>query len=156
MKSPRARGRIGRIVAFRLESGADLIEGLREKAEAGGMRAGTVQSLTGGIERAVVEVAQAAPGRPFGIAAKRIALQGPLVICSGQGTICIDDGGRVIPEVYVCLADGEGHQWGGRLEPGSAPVADAIEGAIIEVKEASFRRVRDEESGRSLFNPVAE
>jgi len=156
MKSPRARGRIGRIIAFRLESATDLVEGLREKAEAEGMRAGAVYFITGGIERAVVEVAQAAPGRPFGIAGKKISLQGPLVVCSGQGTICSDEEGRILPEIYVSVADREGRLWGGRLESGSAPVADAIEGAIIEVKEAAFRRVRDEKSGRSLFQPVTE
>ncbi len=153
MKSYKAAGRPGRRLAFRLASGTDLMNGLRQMCEESGIRAGVVPVIIGGVNHAQVEVARPSAESPVGVVAKEIHLDGPLAILGAQGMICELDDGLLEPHIHITFVDANGHVHGGHLVAGSAPVTTTADIVVEEVLGVRFGRRLDPGAGTILFFP---
>ncbi|MBI4582853.1 MAG: DNA-binding protein [Planctomycetes bacterium] len=153
MQSYHAIGRPGRRLVFRLGSGTDLMNGIRERCEQAGIRAGIVPVVIGGVGRAVVEVAQPSGKSPVGVVAKAIHLDGPLAILGAQGMVCETADGKLEPHLHITFTDSNGHIHGGHLKAGTAPVTTTADVVVEEVLGVKFGRRLDQEVGTVLFFP---
>jgi len=139
----------------RLKPGTDLLTGLKELAEANGIKAAYIPVIIGGVDKAVIEVAKPSKESPVGVVAKKIELTGPIAICGAQGMICELEDGSIEPHLHISFVDSNGHTHGGHLEAGTAPVTTTADVIMQEVLEVKFGRGFDEDVGTRLFFPSA-
>ncbi len=150
-----AIGKSGRCIVARLKPGTDLLTGLKELAEANGIKAAYIPVIIGGVDKAVIEVAKPSKESPVGVVAKKIELTGPIAICGAQGMICELEDGSIEPHLHISFVDSNGHTHGGHLEAGTAPVTTTADVIMQEVLEVKFGRGFDEDVGTRLFFPSA-
>jgi len=140
-----AEGRPGRFLVSRLERGSDLLASIRAAAEESGVRAGLITCI-GGLSRARLGF-YTGSGRY-----EALEIEGPLELVACVGNIALGPGGELIVHAHVCVADREGHAYGGHLLEG-CPVEPTAELIIIELSGAELRRELDEETGLKLLRP---
>jgi len=146
-------GQPGRTLAFRLKPGTDLMEGLKEVAEANGVKAAYIPVIIGGVNHAKIEVAKPSADSPVGVVAKEIEITGPIAICGAQGMICELEDGSIEPHIHITFVDSNGRLHGAHLEAGSAPVTTTADVIMQEVLGVKFGRGFDEEVKTTLFFP---
>lgn len=149
-----AVGRAGRCLVFRLKPGTDLMTGLRDMAEAHGIKAAYIPTIIGGVREATIEVAAPSKESPVGVKAKVIRLQGPLAICAAQGMICELGDGSIGPHLHITFVEQNGHMLGGHLEEGTAPVTTTADVIMQEVLDVKFGRGFDDDVKTTLFFPA--
>lgn len=138
-----AEGRVGRIIFYRLGTGEDLIEAIKERAEKSGVRAGLLFAI-GSLERATLGYYRKGEY-------KIIRLDGPLEIVSCIGNIALDERGETVIHAHVVVTNEKGEAFGGHLMQGS-PVGATAELAIIEALDVSLKRFFDEKTRLRLLN----
>jgi predicted DNA-binding protein with PD1-like motif len=148
-----ALGKQGRVLAIRLASGTDVLEGIVEACKKHDIRSAVIQGIIGGVNKAHVEVAKPSDASPVGVEAKAIHLDKPHAILSGQGMVCINDQRELEVHMHIVFVDEDGRAVGGHLESGSAPVTTTADVIISEVLDVEFGRGFDEEVGTVLFFP---
>lgn len=148
-----ALGKQGRVLALRLASGTDILEGITEACRKHSIRAAVVQAIIGGVNQAIVEVAKPSDKSPVGVEAKVIQLDKPHAILSGQGMVCVNDDGELEAHMHIVFVDADGRAVGGHLESGTAPVTTTADVIISEVLDVEFGRGFDKEVGTILFFP---
>lgn len=151
-----AIGKPGRCLVFRLKPGTDLMNGLKEMAEANGIKAAYIPVIIGGVNKAKIEVATPSKESPVGVVAKVIDLTGPIAICGAQGMICEKEDGTIEPHLHITFVDSNGHLHGGHLEAGTAPVTTTADVIMHEVEGVKFGRGFDPEVKTTLFFPTAQ
>ncbi|GMU24461.1 MAG: hypothetical protein AMXMBFR13_45350 [Phycisphaerae bacterium] len=148
-----AMGHAGRCLVFRLKPGTDLMNGLKEMADAHGIKAAYIPVIIGGVNQATIEVATPSKDSPVGVVAKIIHLTGPIAIIGAQGMICEKEDGSIEPHLHITFVDANGHVHGGHLEAGSAPVTTTADVIMHEVAGVKFGRGFDPEVKTTLFFP---
>lgn len=148
-----AVGKQGRVLALRLASGTDILEGITEACKNHHIRAAVVQAIIGGVNHAKVEVAKPSDESPVGVVAKEIHLETPHAILSGQGMVCVNDDGELEAHMHIVFVDADGRAVGGHLESGTAPVTTTADVIISEVLDVEFGRGFDKEVSTILFFP---
>ena len=148
-----AIGKSGRCIVARLRPGTDLLTGLKELAQANGIKAAYIPVVIGGVDGATIEVARPSKDSPVGVVAKKIALTGPIAICGAQGMICELEDGSIEPHLHITFVDANGHLHGGHLEAGTAPVTTTADVIMQEVLDVKFGRGFDDDVKTTLFFP---
>ena len=72
-----AIGKTGRCIVARLRPGTDLLTGLKELAEANGLKAAYIPVIIGGVDRAIIEVARPSKDSPVGVWPRRSSSPAP-------------------------------------------------------------------------------
>lgn len=114
--------------ALRLHPGDDLHTSLFDYARQHQLRAATVVSCAGSLNRATVRFANQPDGT---------VVAGPLEIVSLSGTLETTGG-----HLHIAVSDGKGSTVGGHLMPGS-PIYTTAEIVLLELPALEFRRERD-------------
>lgn len=128
-----ARAATAKVLALRLEPGADLKETLDELARRHAIEAGVVLTCVGSLSRAVIRLASGTKTR---------TLRRKLEIVSLVGTLSARGGSHL----HVSLADTRGAMVGGHLKPGSI-VFTTAEVAVGVLAGVRFEREQDERTG---------
>ncbi|MEM2537285.1 MAG: DNA-binding protein [Candidatus Bathyarchaeia archaeon] len=136
-------GRVGRIIFYRLGTGEDLIEAIKERAEKSGVRAGLLFAI-GSLERATLGYYREGEY-------KVIRLDGPLEIVSCIGNIALDENGEMVIHAHIVATNEKGEAFGGHLMQGSLVGATA-ELAIIEALDVNLKRFFDEKTRLRLLD----
>ncbi|MEM0058096.1 MAG: DNA-binding protein [Candidatus Bathyarchaeia archaeon] len=136
-------GRVGRIIFYRLGTGEDLIEAIKERAEKSGVRAGLLFAI-GSLERATLGYYREGEY-------KVIRLDGPLEIVSCIGNIALDEKGEMVIHAHIVATNEKGEAFGGHLMQGSLVGATA-ELAIIEALDVNLKRFFDEKTRLRLLD----
>ena len=149
-----AVGTAGRTVVARLRPGTDLMTGLKDIAEENGLKAAYIPVIIGGVNEAIIEVAEPNDESPVGVVAKKIKLTGPIAICGAQGMICEMEDGSIEPHLHITFVDSNGHLHGAHLEAGTAIVTTTADVIMQEVQGVKFGRGYDEDIKTTLFLPT--
>lgn len=131
---PRERaGSASRVYAFRLPPGADLKSSLLAFARQHGLRAASVVTCVGSLQRAHLRFADQEEG---------VVLEGKYEIVSLVGTFHAEAGGHF----HLSISDGQGRTVGGHLLDGNL-IYTTAEITLLEATDLEFRREPDSLTG---------
>lgn len=118
-----ASGRLGRVVAFRLLPGADVLNSLVQVAEREGIGSGIILGGAASLRRATLRnVKSYPPAFPITDEFRSFTtLEGPLELLSISGNISRREDGKLVIHAHIAVSAGDGRAYGGHL----------VEGAII-------------------------
>jgi predicted DNA-binding protein with PD1-like motif len=122
-----------RVYALRLSPGADLKMSLLAFAREHGLRAASIVTCVGSLQRAHLRFADQEKGT---------VLEGKYEIVSLVGAFSADAGGHF----HLSIADGQGHTIGGHLLDGNL-VYTTAEITLLEATDLEFRREPDSLTG---------
>ncbi len=148
-----ASGAIGRIVAFRLKPGEDILEGLAGACEKYGLNNGLILTGIGSLRSARFFNPVPLPDRKIGYGyGDPIELAGPIELVSTGGMICKGDKGETLFHVHCNFSDQNGGGWGGHLIEGNKVLITA-DFVIGEVEGLAMGRRYDPDVELMIFNP---
>ncbi|MEM2103874.1 MAG: DUF296 domain-containing protein [Candidatus Bathyarchaeia archaeon] len=136
-------GKTGRIIFFRINTGEDLVEAIKERVEKNGVKAGVIMVI-GTLKSAVL-------GFYRNGEYEHIHLDEPLEIASCIGNIAVDENGELVIHAHVVVANEKGEAFGGHLMKNS-PVGGTAELTIIEAAGINLRRTFDEKTKLKLLS----
>jgi predicted DNA-binding protein with PD1-like motif len=148
-----AAGKVGRIVAFRLAPGEDLLEGLAEACAKHNLNNGLIMTGIGSLRSARFFNPVPLPGRKIGYGyGDPIVLAGPIELISANGMICKGDSGETLFHIHCGFSDQNGGGWGGHLIEGNKVLitADFI---IGEVEDMIMGRRFNDDVELMIFHP---
>ena len=147
-----AQGKLGKVVALRLQPGTDVLLGLTEACNRAGINNGVILSGIGSLDGVKfcnpVELPTKA-GYGYG---EVLHLTGPIELTSAAGIICHDDEGNTNLHVHIGLSDRYGNAHGGHLVEGTK-VLLTVDVVIAEIEGMIMGRKFNEELGVPLFAP---
>ena len=147
-----AEGKLGKVVALRLQPGTDVLLGLTEACNRAGINNGVILSGIGSLDGVKycnpVELPTKA-GYGYG---EVLHLTGPIELTSAAGIICHDDEGNTNLHVHIGLSDRYGNAHGGHLVEGTK-VLLTVDVVIAEIEGMIMGRKFNEELGVPLFAP---
>jgi len=147
---------LGKLIAFRLLPGMDLLEGIRDVCEAHGIRQGSLVSGTGSLRHATFMVAAPDESTRLGAGySEPIVVAGPVEVLGVQGVILEEDH-KVDFHVHGAFANKEGKVFGGHVVEGENPVLVTLDGVVAELIGPKLGRRYDEEVGARVFHPAQE
>ncbi len=148
-----AAGKIGRIVAFRLAPGEDLLEGLAEACKKHELNNGIILTGIGSLRVARFFNPVPLPSKKIGYGyGDPIVLTGPIELLSASGMICKGDNGETLFHIHCSFSDQNGGGWGGHLIEGNTVLITA-DFVIAEVEDINMGRRFNEEVELLIFNP---
>lgn len=148
-----ASGTIGRVVAFRLTPGEDLLEGLTEACEKHKLNNGIIMTGIGSLRSARVFNPVPLKDRKIGYGyGDPISLVGPIELVSTSGMICKGDKGETLFHVHCNFSDQNGGGWGGHLIEGNRVLITA-DFVIGEIAGINMGRRHDPDVELMIFNP---
>lgn len=147
-----AQGKLGKVIAFRLQPGTDVLLGLTEACKRAGINNGVILSGIGSLNGVQfcnpVELPTKA-GYGYG---ETLHLTGPIELTSAAGIICHDDEGNTNLHVHIGLSDRHGNAHGGHLVEGTK-VLLTVDVVIAEIEGMVMGRKFNDELGVPLFAP---
>ncbi len=147
-------GRIGRVVAARLQPGMDVMEGLREICTENHLNNGLILcgqgSLNGVRYLNPIEREDRASGYGYG---DPLELRGPIELVSSSGLISHKEDGGLDLHVHVNLSDRYGNAYGGHLI-GGTKVLITVSFVLAEVEDLDFVLKVDPKLGFPAFCPT--
>ena len=146
-----AEGKIKRVIAFRLEPGEDVLNGLESVCKDKGIKDGIILSALGSLDGASFYNPTLLPNNKIGYG-KPIKLDGYIELVNASGMICHSDEGELLLHVHVTLTDGDGIAHGGHLTSGNK-VLLTTDMVIAEFEGLSMGRRFDKELEVFLFDP---
>lgn len=134
----------GRLLIVRVRPGMDLVPTLVSACRREGISSGVVISCIGSLRRAALVTVR--PDAQAGNAyTDPIRLETPMEFISGQGFLSLfPESGTGQVHMHVHLSDSSGRDLSGHLLPEGNLALFTIEIAVLEVKGAELRRVKDE------------
>ena len=148
-----ASGKLGRIVAFRLKPGEDLLEGLAQACEEHKINNGLILTGIGSLRSARVFNPVPLPNAKAGFGyGDPISLVGPIELLSTSGMICKGPNGETLFHVHCSFSDQNGSGWGGHLIEGNKVLITA-DFVIAEVEDMNMGRRLDPDVELLIFNP---
>ncbi len=149
-----ASGKIGRIVAFRLRPGTDVMEGITAMCEKENIKNGVILSMIGSLNGAKVfnpePLATSKIGFGYG---DPIKFGGAIELVTGAGMICHSEKDEVLLHVHVSLSDRHGNAYGGHLIPGNI-VLLTVDVMIGVIEGIDMVRKYDDETEIPMFSPT--
>ena len=150
-----AQGKLGRVIALRLQPGTDVLLGVQEACERNGINNGVILSAIGSLNGVQycnpVELPTKA-GYGYG---EILHLTGPIELTNASGIICHDDEGNTNLHVHISLSDRHGNAHGGHLVEGTK-VLLTVDVILAEIEGLVMGRKFDEELEVPLFAPRQE
>lgn len=151
-----AQGQFGKVIAFRLKPGTDVLEGIEAACKESGINSGVILSAIGSLNGAVffdaVERSDLTSGYGYGDA---LTLVGPIELTSASGIVCHDDSGEPNFHVHMSMSDRYGNAHGGHLAPGTK-VLLTTDVVIAEITGMVMGRKYDPNLGGLVFGPRQE
>lgn len=151
-----ADGSFGRVFVVRLRPGTDLLKGIRETCEKGGVKAGVVLSAFGSLQKCCLGYVRPAPEPAMKSALDFIRLTGPLEFIGSQGTISETTGGDVFLHVHGIVADRHNRVYAGHFIEGENVALANVEIVIAEIRDVKMGRTMEPELGGELLTPSKE
>lgn len=148
-----AAGTFGRVVAFRLSPGEDLLDGIQSTCEKYGIHNGVILSGIGSLNGATFFDPVALPGTKAGYGySEPIVRTGPTELISASGCVCQGERGEVLLHVHCCFADSDGNTFSGHLIQGNRVLltADLV---IGEFDGILMDRRMEEDLGVYIVHP---
>lgn len=148
-----APGRNGRLVAARLLTGEDLVEGILEIIRSSGFESGSVQVI-GAMSEVSVLYPKATKWKESPEEIKGVAkLEGPIQIGSALGIFGTSDDGRVVMHMHGVFTGKGGRTVCGDPLPGASPVWLTADVMIQEFNGVNMKPVYDEDLDNEFFHP---
>lgn len=148
-----AIGAPGRIVAFKLSPGDDLMHGLIDVCKKTGIQNGVILCGIGSLSQAVVKNVIYIPGIKYEAGyGEPVHLNGPIELTGTYGIICHDDQGNILPHIHITLSDKNAAGYGGHLCEGTT-VRITVDGAIMEFNGINMRKSMDQERNILVYRP---
>lgn len=144
-------GSLSRVVMIRLHPGQDLIEGITEVCMTHGLRSGAIIFCIGSLRRASFFTVVPQPNKMGAGYGDSLAMEGPLELVSGHGTIGLGVDGNLLIHMHGALADGRGNLRGGYLIKGKCPVLITCEAMIAFLEGVRAVQRPDPEMEMNLF-----
>ena len=148
-----ARGKLGQIVALRLQPGTDVLLGLEDACKRANISNGVILSAIGSLDGVrfcdPVELPEKKAGYGYG---EILRLTGPIELTSASGIICHDDEGNTNLHVHISLSDRHGNAHGGHLVEGTK-VLLTVDVIIAEIEGLVMGRKFDDELEVPIFSP---
>jgi predicted DNA-binding protein with PD1-like motif len=150
-----ASGRIGRIIAFRLSPGEDLLEGLTEVCAQHSLNNGLILTGIGSLRSARFFNPLPLPDKKVGYGyGDPIVLAGPIELTGTSGMICKGDKGETLFHVHCNFSDQNGGGWAGHLIDGNKVLITA-DFVLGEVEDIDMSRRFDPDVELLIFSPRA-
>jgi predicted DNA-binding protein with PD1-like motif len=149
-----ASGKIGRVVAFRLTPGEDLLEGLMQACAEYKLNNGLILSGIGSLRNVRVFNPVPLPDKKVGFGyGEPINLVGPIELISTSGMICKGDKGETLFHVHCSFSDQNGGGWAGHLIEGNKVLITA-DFVIGEIEGINMGRRIDPDVELLIFHPT--
>jgi predicted DNA-binding protein with PD1-like motif len=142
-----ASGRLGRVVAFRLPPGADVLQSIAEVAQREGIDSGLILSGAASLNRAVLRNVRTHPPT-FPITNEHRSFtpkDGPLELLAISGNIARREDGELVIHGHITISTGDGRAYGGHLVEG-AIIFSTGEFTIAELEGMRLERPLDPET----------
>ena len=126
-----------RVTAIYLSPGVDLLTGILKACKTSGITSGFVVYCIGSLTAVSCESASYDTSKPGGgDHVKRLTLEGPIQVLSGQGCIGSNKAGDLFAHLHITFIAGRtGTVLGGHIEEGGNPVFTRLEAGIIGLKD---------------------
>ena len=153
-----ATGRLGRIVAFHMDPGLDLLKAIRSIVAEQGIHSGIILSGVGSLKTAVLRDLRTFPDAFPITDANRVyvAREEPIELLSLTGNIARRDDGTVVVHGHLIISSGmeDGRAYGGHLVEGSV-VFSTMEIVLAETTGVALQRAVDPITGAAeLWQPM--
>jgi predicted DNA-binding protein with PD1-like motif len=146
-----SEGHLSKAVVIRVLPGSDIIEGIEEVCHSLGIKTGAITSCIGSLQKASLMIAVPLDNKIGAGYSDPMALEGPLELLSGQGTIGQEEGGEIVIHLHGVVSDKEGHVHGGHLVKGKNPVLITSEIMVTQIKGIRIVRGYDPEVDMNIF-----
>ncbi len=139
-----------------LQSGQDLLNGLRDAVIGRGVRAAGFTLLGGSLAKLHYFTGMPDPtGQRLATYGDPTPLEGPVTILSGNAILGQDPEGEPLMHCHAVMTDREGRVHGGHLPPGECVVGAGGVVAIATLHDATgFVVAEDVETNYSIFHPA--
>ena len=139
-----AQGKLGKVIAAKVEEGVDLIEGIFKIAKENRIKSGNVTAI-GSLRSATVAWANSIDvTKPIGDTMTDYTMQGPVEMAIGWGVFGTANDGKRYIHFHALIMDKNGVVRCGNLKFGTAPVSATVDMTIQELKGLSLKPVYHE------------
>jgi len=151
----RAAGRLGRVVAFRLRPGADVLRSFETLAREENITSGVVVSGAASLRRAVLRNPKGFTETfPLNDTQREFTeLEGPLEMLAVGGNFSHDASGAITVHLHATVSRSDGAAFGGHMVEGSI-IYTTGEFAVAEVEGMRLTRAPEDGDGPLIFYPV--
>lgn len=152
-----ATGSPGKMMVVRLLPKADLVGSIKKICEENEIMAGTISSIMGTLQKALVYTLAPRPDLKGGIGySDPLVLEGPLEFITGQGIISVLDSGELFVHLHGIVSDLKMRIYGGHFNEADNPVASTMDLSITETNGVRIARLYDPETELVLNAPANE
>lgn len=149
----KAVGKIGRTLAFRLEPGELVLEGIQRACEDSNIKNGVIISGIGSLDGAryfnPIPMQNKKAGYGYG---EELVLRGPIELVNVNGMICEGNEGETLLHVHCGFSDQYGNAYGGHLIEGNK-VLLTVDIIVGEIEDMTMGRRYDENLEVFVFDP---
>ncbi len=151
---PVVTGSVGKVHAFRIETGEPFLETLQKVCEDHNIKNGVILSCMGSLDGARFFAPVEIPGKkfPYGYGDPTV-LTGPIELYGATGFISHGADDEVLLHVHVSLGDNEGKGYVGHLIDGNKALF-TIDVVLMEIEGINMGRKYYEDLGVYLFAPT--
>lgn len=151
---PVVTGSVGKVHAFRMETGELFMETLQKVCEDKQIKNGVILSCMGSLNGARFFTPAEIPGKkfPYGYAEPTV-LTGPIELYGATGFISHGENEEVLLHVHVSLGDSEGKGYVGHLIDGNK-VLFTLDVVLMEIEGINMGRRYHEDLGVYVFAPT--
>ena len=146
-------GKIGKILAFRLEPGEYVLEGIKKACEDANIKNGVIISGIGSLDGAryfnPIPINDKKSGYGYG---EELILRGPIELVNVNGMICEDEDKQTLLHIHCGFSDQYGNAYGGHLIDGNK-VLLTVDIVVGEIEGMIMGRRYDENLEVFVFNP---
>lgn len=146
-------GKIGKILAFRLEPGEYVLEGIKKACEDANIKNGVIISGIGSLDGAryfnPIPMNDKKAGYGYG---EELILRGPIELVNVNGMICEGEEGETLLHIHCGFSDQYGNAYGGHLIDGNK-VLLTVDIVVGEIEGMIMGRRYDENLEVFVFNP---
>lgn len=149
-----AMGKVGRVVAARIEQGEDAFNSIVELIKESGFKSGTVHGI-GSSSSATIQGRKVMDfTRPLEEGRVTYTMEGPVALGFCWGMFGTEEDGNVFLHLHAIIMDKKGHMCCGNLQPGSTPIMVTFDVTIQELIGLEIKPTLDPVLNHKLFNPA--
>ena len=144
-------GKLGKIIPILLTPDKDIVINIKEACRDNGIRAGTVLTAVGSLQKATITHHASAKAKNHTMSPPKV-VPGPLQILGLVGIIGEKEGGELNVHLHVTVVNENGQVYGGHLVEGENPVLRRTEIVIAEIADLSMMEKFNERTGETEFS----
>jgi predicted DNA-binding protein with PD1-like motif len=146
-------GSVTRAAVIRIHPGSDLIEGIEKACLGLNVRCASITSSIGSLRRSSFLIAVPLKNKVGAGYSAPKRMEGPLELLSAQGSIGLEEDGRLFVHLHGVLSDKEGNVHGGHFLKGENPVLITCEISLLPIEGVELRRSLDPEVEMEVLSP---